>query len=324
MRARTWPRERASSALAARSSSMSGRPAGASVTVQRPPSESFTKPSTGGTTARSGVPVSASATLRSRSRRMPAAVEAGDWTVTRRPSSPTTPATSRSSAGTAIGVVRTGTSPGTAAAARAAREYELRCTRPPYPPSPGPTRRRRRLARMPTLRGPHLRTPLTLLTSDRDALLRGEEGILAPGEDARYLVTRSGAVALSEEADGTLRAALETADPRSGSTQPLVLLGRRDGLRVLGVELGEGSAELDDPGRDLRDLRHVADLLDETDADLAAAAVAMGAWHRSMRHCPLCGGLLEPELGGWVLRCREDGIEQFPRTDPAVIMAVRD
>src|SRR5690606_1221940 len=116
----------------------------------------------------------------------------------------------------------------------------------------------------------------------------------------------------------------ETADPRSGSTQPLVLVGRRDGLRVLGVELGEGSAELDDPGRDLRDLRHVADLLDETDADLAAAAVAMGAWHRSMRHCPLCGGLLEPELGGWVLRCRAGGTAPCPRTDPAVLMAVRD
>src|SRR5699024_49666 len=39
---------------------------------------------------------------------------------------------------------------------------------------------------------------------------------------------------------------------------------------------------------------------------------------------PLCGGLLEPDVGGWVLRCREDGTEHFPRTDPAVIMAVRD
>ena len=29
-------------------------------------------------------------------------------------------------------------------------------------------------------------------------------------------------------------------------------------------------------------------------------------------------------MAGWVLRCREDGVEQFPRTDPAVIMAVRD
>lgn len=177
---------------------------------------------------------------------------------------------------------------------------------------------------MPTLRGPHLSTPLTLLGSDRDALLRGEDGVLAPGEDARYLVTRAGAVALTEDEDGTLHAVLETEDPRGGTTQPLVLLGRRDGVRVLAVEIPEPSPELDDPGRDLRDLRRVADRLADADADLAAAAVAMGAWHRSMRHCPLCGGLLEPEMAGWVLRCREDGVEQFPRTDPAVIMAVRD
>lgn len=177
---------------------------------------------------------------------------------------------------------------------------------------------------MPTLRGPHLDTPLTLLGSDRDALLRGDEGVLAPGEDARYLVTRAGAVALSEDENGTLHAVMEVEDPRGGSTQPLVLLGRRDGVRVLAVEIPEPSPELDDPGRDLRDLRRVADQLAEKDADIAAAAVAMGAWHRSMKHCPLCGGVLEPEMAGWVLRCREDGIEQFPRTDPAVIMAVRD
>ena len=61
---------------------------------------------------------------------------------------------------------------------------------------------------MPTLRGPHLSTPLTLLGSDRDALLRGEDGVLAPGEDARYLVTRAGVVALTEDEDGTLHAVL--------------------------------------------------------------------------------------------------------------------
>ncbi|NMA76570.1 MAG: NAD(+) diphosphatase [Actinomycetales bacterium] len=177
---------------------------------------------------------------------------------------------------------------------------------------------------MAKLRGPHLSTPLTLLGSDRDALLRGDEGILDPGEDARYLVSRAGAVALHEDEDGTLHAVLETEDPRGGTLQPLVLLGRRDGYRVLAVEVPEPSPELDDPGRDLRDLRRVADRLHDRDADLAAAAVAMGFWHRSMRHCPQCGTVLEAEMAGWVLRCPEDGIEQFPRTDPAVIMAVRD
>ena len=177
---------------------------------------------------------------------------------------------------------------------------------------------------MAKLRGPHLSTPLTLLGSDRDALLRGDEGILDPGEDARYLVSRAGAVALHEDEDGTLHAVLETEDPRGGTLQPLVLLGRRDGYRVLAVEVPEPSPELDDPGRDLRDLRRVADRLHDRDADLAAAAVAMGFWHRSMRHCPQCGTVLEAEMAGWVLRCPEDGTEQFPRTDPAVIMAVRD
>jgi len=177
---------------------------------------------------------------------------------------------------------------------------------------------------MAKLRGPHLSTPLTLLGSDREALLRSDPSAVAPGDDARYLVTRAGAVTLREEEDGTLHAVLEREDPRGGSQQPLVLLGRREGLRVLGVEIPEPSPELEAPGRDLRDLRRVADRLVEADADLAAAAVAMGFWHRSMRHCPLCGGVLEAEMAGWVLRCREDGTEQFPRTDAAVIMAVRD
>ena len=177
---------------------------------------------------------------------------------------------------------------------------------------------------MAKLRGPHLSTPLTVLGSDRDALLRDDPGAVAPGEDARYLVTRAGAVCLREDEDGTLRAVLEEEDPREGTRQPLVLLGRRDGMRVLAVEIEEPSPEIDVPGRDLRELRQVADLLAHSDADLAAAAVAMGFWHRSMRHCPQCGGALEAEMAGWVLRCREDGIEQFPRTDAAVIMAVRD
>ena len=148
---------------------------------------------------------------------------------------------------------------------------------------------------MAKLRGPHLSTPLTLLSSDRDALLRGDPGAAAPGEDARYLVTRAGAVTLSEGEDGTLRAVLEQEDPREGAQQPLVLLGRREGYRVLAAEIGEPSAELDAPGRDLRDLRRVADQLADSDADLAAAAVAMGAWHRSMRHCPQCGGIIRAQ-----------------------------
>lgn len=176
---------------------------------------------------------------------------------------------------------------------------------------------------MAIVRGPHLHTPLTLLTSQRDALGRSDPTMVEPGPDARYVVTRAGSAAM-EEADGGLRLSLEVEDPRGGSHEPLVLLGRRDGQRILAVEIGEPGPELDDPGRDLRDLRHVAAQLSPAEADLALAAVAMGSWHRVNRHCPQCGALLDPESGGWVLRCRDDGTEHFPRTDAAVIMAVRD
>jgi NAD+ diphosphatase len=174
------------------------------------------------------------------------------------------------------------------------------------------------------VRGPQLQTPLTRHDLDRGALRRSDPHVLDAGEDAFYLVTRSGAASMLEDGEGRLVPALEEADPRGHQSASAVYLGDRDGRRVIAVELPEPSAELDDPGRDMRDLRRVVGDLGPEDAALAVAAVAMGSWHRSMRHCPLCGALLEARLGGWVLVCSEDGTEHFPRTDPAVIMAVRD
>ena len=177
---------------------------------------------------------------------------------------------------------------------------------------------------MVTMRGPQLMTPLTAIGPDRDAVGRLADGVLDPGEDVRYLVTRAGAVSLAEGEGGGLVLALETSDPRRGLRTPLVYLGRRDGLRIIAAEDPEPGPELDDPGRDLRDIRQVAPRLDPVTASFALAASAMGTWHRTHRHCPQCGALLEPAVAGWVLRCTEDGGEHFPRTDAAVIMAVRD
>ncbi len=56
---------------------------------------------------------------------------------------------------------------------------------------------------------------------------------------------------------------------------------------------------------------------------LATIAVALAAWHLS-RACPRCGGPTVVENAGWTRRCERQGTELFPRTDPAVIMAVVD
>ncbi|PID53278.1 MAG: NAD(+) diphosphatase [Micrococcales bacterium] len=57
---------------------------------------------------------------------------------------------------------------------------------------------------------------------------------------------------------------------------------------------------------------------------MAATAVAMWNWHAQHRFCPRCGAATEPAEAGWLRRCQADGSEQYPRTDPAVIMAVVD
>lgn len=60
------------------------------------------------------------------------------------------------------------------------------------------------------------------------------------------------------------------------------------------------------------------------DADLVVHAVGLAEWHRAVRFCPFCGHGLEDRQSGHVLGCPACGREQFPRTDPAVIMLVTD
>ncbi len=72
------------------------------------------------------------------------------------------------------------------------------------------------------------------------------------------------------------------------------------------------------------DLRAVGSALGSRDAGLMVTAVAIDNWLRTHTHCPRCGALTEFSTAGWSRRCPVDGTEHFPRTDPAVIMLVRD
>jgi NAD+ diphosphatase len=71
-------------------------------------------------------------------------------------------------------------------------------------------------------------------------------------------------------------------------------------------------------------LRVTGPLLSQADAGLLIHATALAEWHRSHRFCPRCGGRLQPVDAGHVLTCEQCGRQQFPRTDPAVIMLVTD
>jgi NAD+ diphosphatase len=73
-----------------------------------------------------------------------------------------------------------------------------------------------------------------------------------------------------------------------------------------------------------RTLREVGARLSDRDAGLFATLQGLANWHATHVHCPLCGATTAPEQSGWIRRCLQDGSEHYPRTDPAVIMAVTD
>ena len=77
-------------------------------------------------------------------------------------------------------------------------------------------------------------------------------------------------------------------------------------------------------GASWEDLRMVGAALDARDAGLMVTAVGLDNWLRTHSRCPRCGTLTVFSTAGWSRRCPDDGTEHFPRTDPAVIMLVRD
>ena len=70
------------------------------------------------------------------------------------------------------------------------------------------------------------------------------------------------------------------------------------------------------------DLRAAAPRLSPLEAELAATARALAAWHATHGFCARCGARSEPAQAGWQRLCPACGAHHFPRTDPVVIMLV--
>ncbi|MBR8741372.1 NAD(+) diphosphatase [Nocardiopsis sp. MG754419] len=69
-------------------------------------------------------------------------------------------------------------------------------------------------------------------------------------------------------------------------------------------------------------LREVGAVLDDHDTGLFTRAIALANWNATHGFCPRCGSRTRIERAGHVRVCEEEGTEQFPRMDPAVIMLV--
>jgi NAD+ diphosphatase len=88
------------------------------------------------------------------------------------------------------------------------------------------------------------------------------------------------------------------------------------------------AVELEDAGHlaesDWANLRQVGSKLSDRDAGILTEALAILNWHSSHRFSPRTGEPTVSEKGGWVRRDPVSGTENFPRTDPAIIVGVTD
>jgi NAD+ diphosphatase len=78
------------------------------------------------------------------------------------------------------------------------------------------------------------------------------------------------------------------------------------------------------PEEELRTLRQIGAELSDEEAGLAVHAIALSHWHSSHLRCARCGAPTKSDLGGAVRICENDGSQHHPRTDPAIIVLVKD
>lgn len=189
--------------------------------------------------------------------------------------------------------------------------------------------------------------PLSRTVTDRAADRRGDptllDGLIAL-PSTRVLLVSGGQVVVRSGGHGPEIAwydppAAALRAPSGSLAERWAFLGYDDADLLPGVAPGEDpscgpaylahqvpmqqSAVLCD-GDSWQSLRVIGAELSPRDAGLATEAVALFEWHDHFPACPRCGSRTVPVQAGWVRRCTVDGTEHYPRTDPAVIMAVVD
>ncbi len=167
---------------------------------------------------------------------------------------------------------------------------------------------------------PHV--ALSVRAHDREGMRRTDEAWLAERweEDSTLVLVLAGT---------RLRrvgGAVGWVDPQHAPEGRRVLLGHTDGVTRFAViaepEAVEGESDEWVGLRALFPALVAGDEVLGSEVPWLFHAVGLAEWHRVTRFCPRCGGPLEPTHAGHQLSCTACGKPQFPRTDPAVIMAV--
>lgn len=173
--------------------------------------------------------------------------------------------------------------------------------------------------------------PLSHPTLDRAAQRRLDPGWIESvrsSADARIVVVwRSKSLV---EAEGDVRRAvlLPGHELDWSQVRDFAFLGFENGVPHFGADLSgladEQAAERFAVLGAFEDLRGIGSLLPDPDAALLAYARGLLWWHERHRFCGVCGSPTEPTDGGHRRLCANAACraEQFPRSDPAVIVLV--
>lgn len=92
--------------------------------------------------------------------------------------------------------------------------------------------------------------------------------------------------------------------------------------RELPLPRRDGRPHFEQPAAAWVDLRKAGSILERADAARLAYARALSHWQRMHRFCGACGAVNELRHGGHVMHCLRCARDQFPRTDPAIIVLV--
>ena len=181
-------------------------------------------------------------------------------------------------------------------------------------------------------------TQLGALPLARGAVDRGSERRVAEDlfetildlPSTRVMYISGGKTLIRDTSSTTSELVLQQPESGGFGTDP-VYLGRTleegsvgAGADIVMVTVPEPVAAPPVDGARWAGLREVATTLGALDAGLFVEACAVANWHATHTHCPRCGAPTELEQGGWVRRCPADGSQHFPRTDPAIIVAITD
>jgi len=191
-------------------------------------------------------------------------------------------------------------------------------------PSPAPSHSPSR--QLPPAAGFGIAVPaLARGTANRSEDLRHPDRLAAQWSSSRVVIMdQAGRVEL-EPAGGA--AAAPAADPavprlRNHPASTIAQAPPRDAV-LLGSVQGVDHWALRGDVTDGAGLRELGPVLSDTDAGLLTTATALLTWHAAAGFCPRCGEPMLPSPAGWSRVCSR-GHEDFPRTDPAVIVLVHD